>query len=456
MIEPLLTPDATRRTAQPFVFRSGGVLGGKKVWTIRDAIRHVDRHPAVGIYHLYNGTLAQWLEAEGAADLAQLARDAVVEARTDHRKALTIFLVGTGLTPRPRLVVEPKTLDLGYAIAGEKVGGHFYLQCDQGRGYLLGSAESGASWLRVWPHALVGCPIELAVTADTGELLIRKEQYQGCVLVKSNASAAPLQLPVRLRVVAEPTPVTRFVCRPAAGLLSSLVPGALAGWLWGQVAPTLPPQLTAALHLESAAVWMVAVMALWAMMGLVRGLCQPLPWPIPYALRVWLSRLALWGLALALASFGLAVWWQSNFGPSGQAHGFLCAQVAAAGLALAVVPATVFALRRHPMPMLVSGAPSLAEALGDGPSGKVSSRPRERARRAIWAVITALFVVLVLVFVPPLARISAAELATPTAISSFHSWLGEQLEKLNTAVNEVTGELYLRLYDRRAPLPLTP
>jgi hypothetical protein len=38
---------ARQRAAAPFVFRSGGLFGsGKKVWTVRAAVRHMDRHPA--------------------------------------------------------------------------------------------------------------------------------------------------------------------------------------------------------------------------------------------------------------------------------------------------------------------------------------------------------------------------------------------------------------------------
>ena len=162
-----------QRATRPFVFRGGGLLGTRaRAWTIHDAVKHMDRRPEDGIYHLTNGTLAQWLDEEGAADLAALARHAVDAGRADRRKALEIFLLGTGLVARPRLKTRPKALDLGYAISGETVAGRIRLGRGRGRGYLYGELEPGAPWLEVQPRSFAGGSVDLAVTADTHTLQI--------------------------------------------------------------------------------------------------------------------------------------------------------------------------------------------------------------------------------------------------------------------------------------------
>ena len=45
----------TQHSNEPFVFRSGGLFhSGKQVKSIRAAIKHMDRYPEDGIYHLRN------------------------------------------------------------------------------------------------------------------------------------------------------------------------------------------------------------------------------------------------------------------------------------------------------------------------------------------------------------------------------------------------------------------
>ena len=328
-----------QRTARPFVFRGGGLLGTRaRAWTIHDAVKHMDRRPEDGIYHLTNGTLAQWLDEEGAADLAALARHAVDAGRADRRKALEIFLIGTGLVARPRLKTRPKALDLGYAISGETVAGRIRLGRGRGRGYLYGELEPGAPWLEVQPRSFAGGSVDLAVTADTHTLRIDPEPYDAAIVVHTNAAAEPIGLPVRLRMVGNPAPVNRFLHRPFAGLALGVLLGALVGWLWAQVAPALPPQLTDALRVSPTLAWTLLVAALWGVIGLVRGALQPPAWPILYVTKRWLIQLAIWGAILALAGYGLAVWWQRNFGPPGDAVGQLRVQAALIGVILADDP----------------------------------------------------------------------------------------------------------------------
>ena len=127
------------RASKPFVFRSGGPFrGGARVWTIRGAVRQMDRFPEVGVHHLRDGTLATWLAEEGAAHLARLAREAVSQAKTDLRAALETFLLGTGLVKRPRLRIRPRVVNLGYVLEGQFGAHTAHVRKGHGRGYLFG------------------------------------------------------------------------------------------------------------------------------------------------------------------------------------------------------------------------------------------------------------------------------------------------------------------------------
>jgi hypothetical protein len=57
---------ACQRAAEPFIFRTGV----HAMWTVQSAVQHMERHPADGVYHLHNCTLARWLRAQGAEKLA--------------------------------------------------------------------------------------------------------------------------------------------------------------------------------------------------------------------------------------------------------------------------------------------------------------------------------------------------------------------------------------------------
>jgi hypothetical protein len=448
----------TQRASRPFVFRGGGLLGARaKAWTIRDAVRHMDRRPADGVYHLTNGTLAQWLDEEGAADLAALARHAVDAGRADRRKALEIFLVGTELVPRPRLATRPRALDLGYAISGETVTGRIRLGRGRGRGYLFGELEPGVPWLEAQPRAFAGGAIDLAVTADTHALQIDPLPYEEAIVVHSNAAAEPTGVPVRLRIVGSPAPVNRYLHRPFAGLLLGALLGGLLGWLWALVAPVLPAQPLDALRLSPALAWTLLIAAFWGGIGLIRGALQPPAWPILYVTRRWLIRLALWGAILALAGFGLAVWWQRNFGGPGAAGGQLRVQAALIGVILAAIPATVGALRR-PRP-IAGSRPVAGSMLGPTPDGApsgVSSWPREHARGLALGALAAILLILVLVFAPRLARTEWAEVRSEGQVVAAQGLVETQWARLNAAIESAVNRYYLRRYDRRAPLEPTP
>ena len=120
-----------------------------KAWTVRDVVATMDRHPSDGIFHLCNGTLEHWLLEEGAPHLAKLAHQAVIDGKNDRRRALEIFLIGTGLVARPRLALNPKQVNLGYILDGTTASELLRIRRGRGRGYLYGKLAAGEQWLHL-------------------------------------------------------------------------------------------------------------------------------------------------------------------------------------------------------------------------------------------------------------------------------------------------------------------
>ena len=444
-----------QRATRPFVFRGGGLLRvGTKAWTVRAAVEHMDRYPADGVYHLSNGTLARWLQEQGAADLAELARRAVHEGRTDRRRALEIFLLGTGLVARPRLVARPKVLDLGYVLSGETATGRLRLKRGRGRGYLFGNLETSAPWLRAEPQSFAGGPVALTVSAETLALQISPDPYEEALLVASSAAEEPIPLPIRVRVVAEPALVSRWVQRPLAGLLLGALLGGLSGWLWAQVAPALPVRITAYLPFSETLAWPLLVLAFWAIIGLGRGLFQPPAWPARYAAGRWLAQLAVWASLLALLGAAAAWWTQRAFGLFAGPPRDAYVQAALVGVALSTLPASIFSLRRVKAP-----APTTSQQPAAAPGGTIgassasdpTSESRRNVRRAVWGTVAAAALILALVFTPQLVRTDWTEVRAQENVVTAETWATTQWGRLNSAADDLMNRLYLRYYDRRAP-----
>ena len=175
----------TQHTNEPFVFRSGGLFhSGKQVKSIHAAIKHMDRYPEDGIYHLRNGTLAQWLDDQGAEDLAKLAREVVRKRETDPRVTLETFLIGTGLVRRPRLSLRPKAMALPYILSGQKAECLLRVRKGRGRGYLFGGLHTSQPWLRVDPARFSGKPLESVISVSTEALPISNTPHSGAILVE--------------------------------------------------------------------------------------------------------------------------------------------------------------------------------------------------------------------------------------------------------------------------------
>lgn len=425
----------SQRTSQPFGFRSGrAFLGGaRQSWTIRDAIRHIDECPADGVYHLRNRTLEQWLAAEGAAHLAALAREAADRSFDDPRRSLEAFLIGTGLVNRPAPVVQPRRLDLGYILAGESATGHFSISKGGATGYLLGHLTASDPCLSVFPSSLSGERAHVAVTVDTAGLMMQAGPCEAVVAVHSPAQPEPQAIPVRFRVAPLPSLFSRYIGRPLVGLLAGGLLGALIGGAWWLNAA---PEFIAAdrLLVGSPLFWLALFSLLWASLGVFRGLLQPAAWPASYALLRWLYSIMIWSGALGVfGATGVWLWYRGFLGDGGFRPETMWIALHY-GVALSIVPATVAELlaaqRRSDLP---------------GPRSQ-----RQIGRRLTWAVASAGLLLMLAVapaFVRPAWERALQGGAWSTLERRAEAGWAEAAEEVNARVRQ----LYLFVYDRRAP-----
>ncbi len=440
-----ITP--SQRTSRPFVFRSGSTLSGgpRKVWTIRDAVQHMDRYPEDGIYHLRNRTLEQWLAAEGAPHLAALARAAGDRCFDEPLRGLEEFLVGSNLVRRPEPILRPRRLDLGYILAGEAATGYVRISKGGRSGYLLGHLTTSDSCLRVAPETISGEQVDVAITVDTTELLIQPQPYEATVAVHVLGQAEPQTIAVRFRVAPVPSSFSRFVGRPAIGLLAGALMGGLVGLAWwiGTVLGAAPPKIGA--MSVSPLFWLAVFGILWGSMGFLRGLLQPPAWPTAYAVVRWLYSILIWSVALGL--FGAtAVWcWYQGFLPGSHLRPGAMTIASYYGAALSILPAT------------------LQELTAQQRSGGLADRPwRQIGRRVMWAAASAGLLV-TLAIAPTFVR-PAWEQATQAGLWATVERRAAALwaEAAETA-DALARELYLLLHDRQPTtssqpllMPFTP
>ncbi len=302
----------TQHTNEPFVFRSGGLFhSGKQVKSIHSAIKHMDRYPEDGIYHLRNGTLAQWLDDQGAEDLAKLAREVVRKRETDPRVTLETFLIGTGLVRRPQLSLRPKAIAVPFILSGQKAECLLRVRKGRGRGYLYGGLSASQPWLRVDPARFSGKPLESVVSVGTEALPISNTPHSGTILVDSSATEQPMPIPVRFRVVGVPSSFHRYVVRPLMSLLLAGILGCILGALMGISGIGFPMQPLKMLSLNVTAIgaWAILIGLVWGIFGAVLGFAQPLAWPVWYANGRWLLRTVIWAATLTvLVAIGLIAW----------------------------------------------------------------------------------------------------------------------------------------------------
>jgi hypothetical protein len=436
---------SSQRASQPFIFRSGGLFGsGKKVWTLRAAIRHMDRHPQDGIYHLRNGTLLQWLSDQGAHHLAQLAREVAGQGESDARAALETFLIGSGLVQRPRLSVRPKQVNLGFILSGETSATQLRVARGRGRGYLFGALHTNDSWLDVQPGTIKGRPIApvVSVTAKTDTLQIRPAPYHTELRVESSASEEPVMVPVRFRIVGMPSRFNRHVLRPLVGLVSGGLLGAGVGWSLGRWALQAPGVLAdmASPSMPSAAIWALLIGLAWAALGGIRGSLQRPAWPTSYATQRWLLRTLGWAVALSLmAAAGLWTWTQMQIPP--------VTEVPTATLRALLLSATACS-------MLAAVLDELR--LARSPRGPAVESVGRSLRRPMLVAAIGILLAVLLAASAPAFGIVRWHVHRRNIVASVREWTEDRSAQLEKGLNGLMDQLYLRYYDSRTSVQALP
>ena len=427
----------TRRASDPFVFRSGGLFGsGKTVRSIRAAIRHMDRYPDDGIYHLRNGTLAHWLDTQGAEDLAKLAREVTRAREPDARVMLEKFLIGTGLIRRPRISLRPKAMTLRYILAGQQAECLLRVRKGRGRGYLFGVLHTSQPWIRVDPVRFSGKPMESVVSVGTESLPISATPHTGEILVESSATAEPLAVPLRFKVVGAPSRPQRWLIRPLTSLILAAAFGALLGALIASSGMGFPTQPLARLNLNVAPLggWAALVGLVWGILGLILGFAQPLAWPIWYANGRWLLRALIWGATFTvLAAIGLVTWRVAY--PAGHVpfHAPSRAALWFVALALSIFPAALGELWSFHTTR--------------GRTVRLSQQPLLRAGLLILiaGILAVTLVMSIRIVGPTIERIDVEQ-----ALQASERFVDEQWVRFEGTMNRLVDDLTLRVYDRRA------
>ena len=432
-------PVSVRQKSRPFIFRRGHVLGsGHKVYTVQEAIQHMDQHPDDGILHLRNGTLAQWFTELGERDLARLVQEVTREPSSDPRAQLETFLLRTGMVERPRLVTEPAAVDLGPVLIGQQVKAQLRLRKGRGRGYLFGRLRSSQPFLRIDPLTFSGAPQDVSLVLDTQALPITDRPQEAAILVDSSAGEEPIPVPVRFWVMGLPTPLTRFLLRPLASMLLVGLAGLGIGLgLAASGAPQLawPDPLQSWMAFLPAAFqsgWPLLLALLGGGVGLWHGLVQPVAWPVQYAARRWLIATARWwGILTVLALVALLSWQRYQVGEALSPSQLI--QALLFSLAGALLLGSVANIRR-----------GRSAQRGEPP-------PIRPLRRQALGLAAAAAVILLLV--ASLQRIPALEQTAQIdqTVETVQVTATERMSQWEASLNQMTDQLLLRYYDRRAP-----
>ena len=431
-------PVSVRQKSKPFIFRSGHLLGsGHKVRTVQEAIRHMDQHPEDGILHLRNGTLAQWFTELGERDLAKLVQEVTREPSSDPRAQLETFLLRTEMVERPRLVSEPATVDLGPVLIGQKVSARLRLRKGRGRGYLFGRLHSNQPFLRIDPLTFSGTPQDVNLVLESEALPITDRPQEAAILVDSSAGETPISVPVRFWVVGMPTPLTRFLLRPLASmLLVGLVGLGIGFGLEANGASQLAwPDLTQPWLAAFPLSWPMLLGFLGGLVGFWHGLAQPLAWPIRYTAQRWLLSTGKWWGILTVLSLVALLSWQ-RYQPGAEGSTLSASQLLTAlltSLAGALLLGSVANIRR-----------------GRSAQRGELSQPRPLRRQALGLAAAAAGILLL---VAGLHRIPALEQSAQLdqTVETVQTTATEHMSQWESSLNEMTDQLFLRYYDRRAP-----
>ncbi|MCE5258469.1 MAG: hypothetical protein LLG44_05325 [Chloroflexi bacterium] len=441
LVERRLTRN--QKALTPFVFRSGSFLGGnRKVWTISDLFRHIDRNPSDGIYHMRNGTLENWLKDQGALYMARLVHEAADTAGKDPRAALEKMLAKTGLVNPRGVTIQPRKLDLGRVLTGADCGDTITIKAGAHHGYVVGTLETSDPWLRVDPKQVSGNETRVAVRVDTSKLPIQTKPYVGLITLHSDLIEKPIRIPVRLRVAVEPSAFMRIFLRPLLGAIVAGIIGALLGFtlgIYGIKPPVFLGSLLPGWPAEQA--WALLIGVFWMIWGVVRGLQQPLTQPIDVWLLRWFLGTLLWMLPFGLIA--LACTWIMSLIPA--TSKLITPEVGTTllvgALAVAIVPAVLDRGR------VVS-------------NGKVRSVDTINSRRPLIITLVAIGLALCVfagfLYIPTLWQSSEVQ----TGRVNAQSWISVQYQTFRTKIDSWVEGYYLRRYDRRtksisSPTPST-
>jgi hypothetical protein len=414
-----------QRASRPFVLAtSGWIKANLEAWTLEEMVRLFDRHGNAAVKHMLDGSLEEWLDSEGAYELARLVREALQQHPSDGRAALEAFVLSSGYVEPPELRVHPKQLKMGYVLADEIVRHEMIIGRRGSRGHLFGRFTPLDPWVRVEPAQFSG-RVNVLVTVDTTSLPVSVESSSGVAI--SAAEGHHLHtVPLTVRVRPVPSRFTTQVARPLMGLLAGLIAGLVFDWAIFDFA--------AAGAIAARAGAMVAV--LWALTGLIRGLAQPPAWPNFYAIERWLMRVLGWGLSLAVVLMGL-LWLMHGLYPqaTGVARVFEARRLfVSAILAVSVVPGTIAEHRRAKM---------------------MRSEPRSagygRELRQGWRIAAVLALVIIALFEyrqvhPHIERALASEMAVKATESTQNAFTS-----LEERVNRWVDGLYVRYQEEQKP-----
>ena len=432
----------SQRALEPFEFRTSGIFGtGRKAWTIQAAIRHIDKHPADGVHHLRNGTLARWLAEQGAPNLAELARYAMQEHIGDSQAAVETLLIGTGLVRRPRLSVRPGRVNVGNILSGDPCGFPLRVSRARGRHYVRCTVTAPEPWLSVEPDILSGHVMEALVVARTDALAISPNPYETNIHFESSVSDESVEVPITLRVVGKLAPLNRYVARPLTGALVGGLMGAAVGSGLGLSGFRAPDWFTGiAWTSTSAATFAILVGLFWAALGAILGYAQPVTWPTLHAVGRWVRRLFVWAATLSVVA--VAGLWASR-----QLSDPLGLALSRAPFGAAVLVALAAAMLPAAVREIQTGR---RETIGPiGPSVQMQIRP------LVVGVACATLMVL-LVAGGRVAGFAWDEQGVRDRMVLARGRVGERWGLFEGDVNELLDRFLVRYYDRRAPAQPTP
>jgi hypothetical protein len=275
------------------------------------------------------------------------------------------------------------------------------------------------------------------VSIDTESLPITQKTLEGTVHIESSASVEPV--PVRVRVVALPSPLNRYLLRPLAGALVAGLPGAAIGWTVGRWALEAPGVISrwAAEPVAPTLFWTVAVGLGWAALGWYRGLKQPAAWLTLYAGGRWLLRALAWAMGLCLLAL-VGHWSWGHLGPElgGSLPAPSVGAVLLVALAIAALPAVIGEVRstrpRRQPPAISPGRL------------RFPLRPLKLAGLGIT-------VLLLLVFLVPVAARAWQQWDLERSWSSARRSAIEAWTELEAGISELLDSLSVRLLERAEP-----